>query len=90
MCYSVTLCQKVKKNYQKVGQKEKKLSRNCQTEKNVVRKFSKSFQKVVKKLQKVFKKLSKKLSKSCQKLSKNCQKIVIVFHNSVLSMRFHS
>jgi hypothetical protein len=83
MCYSVTLCQKVKTNYQKVGQKEKKLSRNCQKRKKscqkVVKKFSKSCQKVVKKLPKVVK-----------KLSKSCQQIVIVFHNSVLSMRFHS
>jgi hypothetical protein len=43
MCYSVTLCQKVKKNSQKVGQKEKK----------VVKKLSKSSQKVAKSCQKV-------------------------------------
>jgi hypothetical protein len=50
MCYSVTLCQKVKKKSQKVGQKEKKvvkkLSKNCN---KLSKSCQKSSQKVVNK-----------------------------------------
>jgi hypothetical protein len=45
---------------------------------------------VVKSCQKVVKKVSKRCQKVVKKLSKSWQKIVIIFHNSVLSMRFHS
>jgi uncharacterized membrane-anchored protein YhcB (DUF1043 family) len=72
MCYSVTLCQKVKKiNCQKVVKKVvKKLSK-------VVKKLSKNCQKVFKKLSKSCQKVVKKLSESCKKLSsKNITKNV--------------
>jgi Skp family chaperone for outer membrane proteins len=74
------MCQK---NYQKVGQKEKKLSRNCQKIKKIVRKLSKSFQKIVKKLSKS---CQKSYQKSCQKLSKSCQKVVKKLQNLVMGV----
>jgi hypothetical protein len=58
MCYSVTLCQTVKKKIiKKLAKKKKSFQEIVKKEKKVVRKLSKSFQKVVKKLQ-----------KSCQKV----------------------
>jgi nucleotidyltransferase/DNA polymerase involved in DNA repair len=70
MCYSVTLCQKVKKKLSKSWPKRKK---SCHI---VVKKLSHSCQKVVKKLQKVAKSCQKVIKKVVKKLSKSCQKVV--------------
>jgi hypothetical protein len=82
MCYSVTLCQKVKKNCQKVGQERKKscqkIIKNCQKIVKNCQKVGKKLAKSVKKLSKLsinWQKVGKKLSKSWQKVGKKLPKL---------------
>jgi hypothetical protein len=63
MCYSVILCQKVKK----------KLLKSCPKRKKVVKKLSKKKKKLSESFQQVVKKLQKVVIKSCPHRPNSCQ-----------------